>query len=398
MATIYLVGGAVRDTLRGQVPSDRDYVVVGSSVQEVLEQGLDGVTGFRQVGEDFPVFLHPLTQEEYALARKERKMSEGYRGFVCEFGSDVSLEEDLYRRDLTVNSMAMAFDGTLIDPYGGLVDLQNKVLRHTGPHFAEDPLRVLRLARFLAKMGSGWTVHPDTRRLCANLVMQGALEQLSVERIVAEFEKALPHDGFVRMFEFLRSIDAFESPILEAFRPNWEHLAVFEELFDAQDCPSSLRWAWVFAGNEAQQEIPSVSSIAREQANFVQWVREFLTVAPLDSESHVLLLLKRMGYRKPLDTNSSVSLFRLALFAHNQDRASVLPELPTFVSQAYATLHSFEVGAYLKSKGLDKQPGAVIGMAVEMALMNCLAEVKTRLPAQGPADDAESTVVASEAL
>src|SRR5208283_287893 len=139
---VYLVGGAVRDALLGLPVKERDWVVVGSSREELLR------LHYREVGRDFPVFLHPETREEYALARRERKVAPGYRGFTVEFGPEVTLEEDLARRDLTLNAMAQAADGTLIDPYGGRRDLDARLLRHVSPAFAEDPVRVLRVARF----------------------------------------------------------------------------------------------------------------------------------------------------------------------------------------------------------------------------------------------------------
>ncbi len=142
----YLVGGAVRDELLGLPVGERDWVVVGAVPQDLLD------AGYRQVGRDFPVFLHPETQEEYALARTERKRGHGYTGFVCDSSPDVSLEQDLLRRDLTVNAMARAADGSLVDPYGGQRDLDARLLRHVSPAFLEDPLRVLRVARFAARL------------------------------------------------------------------------------------------------------------------------------------------------------------------------------------------------------------------------------------------------------
>ena len=154
---VYLVGGAVRDELLGLVPRENDWVVVGGQAEDLLDQG------YRQVGASFPVFLHPETSEEYALARTERKEGHGYHGFTVEFHPEVSLEEDLLRRDLTVNAMARDDSGHIIDPYGGLEDLENRVLRHVSPAFREDPLRVLRVARFaarLAPLGLRYTRRP----------------------------------------------------------------------------------------------------------------------------------------------------------------------------------------------------------------------------------------------
>jgi tRNA nucleotidyltransferase (CCA-adding enzyme) len=182
----YLVGGAVRDRLLGLPVKDRDWVVVGSTPERMLQ------AGFTQVGQDFPVFLHPQTHEEYALARTERKQGHGYQGFVCHAGLDVSLEADLQRRDLTINAMAQDDQGNLIDPWGGQQDLQDRWLRHVSPAFAEDPLRVLRVARFLARLhGRGFRVAPETLALMRQLSSSGELAQLAAERIWQETARAL---------------------------------------------------------------------------------------------------------------------------------------------------------------------------------------------------------------
>jgi tRNA nucleotidyltransferase (CCA-adding enzyme) len=183
---VFLVGGAVRDALLGVKPRERDWVVVGGSPDDLLEQG------FRQVGASFPVFLHPETAEEYALARRERKQGHGYHGFEVDFHPDVSLEEDLMRRDLTINAMAQGEDGTLVDPHGGRRDIENRVLRHVSPAFREDPLRVLRVARFAARFASlGFTVHESTMLLMREMADSGELEHLVPERIWSEVAGAM---------------------------------------------------------------------------------------------------------------------------------------------------------------------------------------------------------------
>lgn len=182
----YLVGGAVRDELLGLVPTERDWVVVGSSEALML------AAGFRRVGHDFPVFLHPGTAEQYALARRERKQGHGYGGFACETGEAVSLEDDLLRRDLTINAIARDADGTLIDPHGGLADLRAGLLRHVSPAFVEDPLRVLRVARFAARFAArGFRIAPETRALMQEISTSGELAWLPGERVFAELRLAL---------------------------------------------------------------------------------------------------------------------------------------------------------------------------------------------------------------
>lgn len=182
----YLVGGAVRDALLGRPPRERDWVVVGASPDALI------AAGYRQVGKDFPVFLHPETLEEHALARTERKTGPGYHGFAVHAAPEVTLEQDLARRDLTINAMARDDDGTLIDPYGGQADLDARVMRHVSPAFAEDPLRVLRLARFMARLSSfGFSVAPETRAMCQELCAAGALRELSAERVWQETARAV---------------------------------------------------------------------------------------------------------------------------------------------------------------------------------------------------------------
>jgi tRNA nucleotidyltransferase (CCA-adding enzyme) len=183
---IYLVGGAVRDRLLGLPVEERDWVVVGATPQEMQDRG------FRQVGRDFPVFLHPDSGEEYALARTERKTGQGHRGFVVHSDTSVTLEEDLSRRDLTINAMAEAPDGQLIDPYGGRADLEARILRHVSPAFVEDPLRVLRVARFAARFAHlDFSVAGETLALMRQIAESGELATLSGERIWNEFERAL---------------------------------------------------------------------------------------------------------------------------------------------------------------------------------------------------------------
>ena len=183
---IFRVGGAVRDTLLGYPHHETDWVVVGSTPDEMT------AAGYTQVGRDFPVFLHPDTKEEYALARTERKSGPGYHGFTVHADPSVTLEEDLERRDLTINAMAMDGDGVVTDPYGGQADLDAKILRHVSPHFVEDPLRVLRVARFAARYHYlGFVVAEETQRLMAEIVAAGELTHLSTERVWVETEKAL---------------------------------------------------------------------------------------------------------------------------------------------------------------------------------------------------------------
>ncbi|NLY12773.1 MAG: multifunctional CCA addition/repair protein [Gammaproteobacteria bacterium] len=207
---IFKVGGAVRDQLLGRTIKDIDWVVVGATPELMRSKG------FRPVGDDFPVFLHPETGEEYALARTERKSGHGYGGFTFHTSPSVSLEEDLLRRDLTVNAMAQAADGTLYDPYGGQQDLADRVLRHVSPAFAEDPLRVLRVARFAARYAYlGFRVADETMDLMRQLAESGELQHLTAERIWQEFSRALMEDNPEVFIQVLRDCGALKALLPE---------------------------------------------------------------------------------------------------------------------------------------------------------------------------------------
>lgn len=201
----YLVGGAVRDHLLNRPVKDNDWVVVGATPEEMISKG------YEQVGADFPVFLHPDTKEEYALARTERKSGKGYQGFVCDFSSAVTLEEDLLRRDLTINAMAQDSDGKIIDPYNGQTDLQNRILRHVSPAFQEDPLRVLRVARFAARFaGLGFRIADETMDLMKQMVVGNELDHLVAERVWTETQRSLGENSPDTYFRVLRECGALK--------------------------------------------------------------------------------------------------------------------------------------------------------------------------------------------
>lgn len=202
---IYLVGGAVRDKLLDLPVKERDWVVVGTTPAEMVQQG------FKPVGKEFPVFIHPHTKEEYALARTERKTAKGYKGFEFYASPEVTLEEDLRRRDLTINAMAEDAQGHLIDPYHGQADLQKKQLRHVSPAFAEDPVRILRLARFATRFPT-FSVHPETLRLMQMMVKAGEVEALVPERVFKELARSLEGEAPERFFDVLTQTGAL--PIL----------------------------------------------------------------------------------------------------------------------------------------------------------------------------------------
>lgn len=207
----YIVGGAVRDELLGFAVKDKDYVVVGSTPEAML------AAGFKPVGKDFPVFLHPKTHDEYALARTERKTAKGYKGFVVHAAPEVTLEQDLARRDLTINAIAKTEQGELIDPFNGVLDIQSKILRHVSPAFVEDPVRILRLARFAARL-TEFSVAPETMRLMREMVAAGEVDALVPERVWQELAKGLMESMPSRMFEVLRACGALQKILPELNR------------------------------------------------------------------------------------------------------------------------------------------------------------------------------------
>ncbi|MEH6563862.1 MAG: multifunctional CCA addition/repair protein [Halopseudomonas sp.] len=248
----YLVGGAVRDQLLGREVTERDWVVVGATPDIMLQQG------FQPVGLDFPVFINPKNGEEYALARTERKSGQGYGGFTFHASPDVTLEQDLIRRDLTVNAMALDPDGSIIDPYGGQQDLEQRLLRHVSPAFAEDPLRVLRVARFAARYaGLGFTVAPETLALMRQLSESGELQALTPERSWKEISRALMEPNpevFVQVLrdcgalvELLPEIDAlFGVPQPAAHHPEIDtgvHVLQVLQIAARDQLPLPARWA-----------------------------------------------------------------------------------------------------------------------------------------------------------
>jgi len=249
---IYLVGGAVRDELLGRPIAERDWVVVGATPDDMI------AAGYRPVGRDFPVFLHPETHEEYALARLERKTGPGYRGFVTEFSADVTLEQDLMRRDLTINAMAKASDGTIIDLFDGRQDLEQRVLRHVSDAFVEDPVRILRVARFLARYAPlGFTVASETLQLMRQMVEAGEADALVPERIWRELERALGEPQPRAAIEMLRDCGALRVilPEVDALfgvpqRPEWhpevdtgEHIMLTLQVAASRGCNTVVRFA-----------------------------------------------------------------------------------------------------------------------------------------------------------
>lgn len=287
---VYVVGGAVRDKLLGQPAGDRDWVVVGSTPEQMAERG------FLPVGGDFPVFLHPASKEEYALARTERKSGRGYKGFTFHTGPDVTLEDDLRRRDLTVNAIAQAADGTLVDPWDGRRDILQKVLRHVGEAFAEDPVRLLRLARFAARFGE-FSIAPETMALSRRLVDEGEVDALVPERVWREVAKGLQTRSPGRMFDVLQQAGA-----LERVMPG---LVFDEEVSHQLDCAVQAqltlpqRFALLCRKSPRPEQIGRHVRAPSECIDYARLLPALLMSAPDSAENWLDLIERNDGLRKP---------------------------------------------------------------------------------------------------
>jgi tRNA nucleotidyltransferase (CCA-adding enzyme) len=295
----YVVGGAVRDELLGLPVKDRDYVVVGATPEEMVGKG------FKPVGRDFPVFLHPATHEEYALARTERKSGRGYKGFTVYAAPDVSLEDDLRRRDLTINAMAKDERGALIDPFGGRQDLERRLLRHVSPAFAEDPVRILRVARFAARFD--FEVHPETMALMRRMVESGEADALVAERVWQEFSKGLLEPRAERMFEVLRA----SGLLARAFPEIREWPARFSGSLPVR----FAHLAWRLDEREAAAlcERLRAPTEVREAALLACRNRARLSAAPTASPEELLALLKSAdALRRPERFGELLQAARLA--------------------------------------------------------------------------------------
>lgn len=309
--THYLVGGAVRDELLKLTIKDRDWVVTGATPKDLLAQN------FQQVGKLFPVFLHPKTKEEYALARKEIKQGQGYTGFICDFSPDISLEQDLARRDLTINAIAKDSEGHLIDPYNGIHDLEKRIFRHVSDAFIEDPLRVVRVARFSARFKRfGFTIAPETLSLMTQISQSGELESLNQERIWRELEKSLSYSNPESFFHVLQDCQA-----LEHILPEFEWQSIATELSQAENSLlSSLEnkyLVWAFICHKTKPEILSRTlttlTCPNQFKHFANLVSEFMheVSLPMTAEQwdHWLHLLTAL--KKPQIFNEFVKILSL---------------------------------------------------------------------------------------
>jgi tRNA nucleotidyltransferase (CCA-adding enzyme) len=318
---VYRVGGAVRDRLLGLAVNDEDWVVVGASIEEML------AAGYTPVGRDFPVFLHPHSRDEYALARTERKSAPGYRGFTVHADPAVTLEEDLARRDLTINAIAQDNDGTLIDPYGGRQDLQAGVLRHVSAAFEEDPVRILRLARFAARWPA-FVVAPQTAALCARMVAAGEADALVPERVWQELSRGLMEAQPSRMFAVLRDCGALARvlpevdrlwgvPQPEAHHPEIDtglHLMMVLDCAARMNAALPVRWACLVhdlgKGTTPKVEWPRHIAHEARSAKLAERIAERLR-APIDCRELGAVVAREHGHIHRSESLNAAATLRL---------------------------------------------------------------------------------------
>jgi len=369
---VYLVGGAIRDELLGRAVKERDWVVVGATPDE-LER-----LGYRAVGRDFPVFLHPETHEEYALARLERKVGPGYRGFVTDFSPAVTLEQDLGRRDLTINAMARDGAGRVIDPHGGQADLGARVLRHVSPAFAEDPVRILRVARFAARFaGLGFMVAPETLALMRTMVASGEAGALVSERVWRELERALGEPAPQRCLEVLRDCGALAVLLPEIASPTASAAAVAAlATAAARGATTPVRWAAMLAGLAPGQveslcdrlRVPGTwRELALLAARLESWLREHeamggtaggaaSTAGAPAPEALLGLLEQADAFRRPERFSQWLELLALALPATR----ALAPD-PGALAALLRTALARAATAQLSAEELRTQRGPQLG-------------------------------------
>jgi tRNA nucleotidyltransferase (CCA-adding enzyme) len=390
---IYLVGGAVRDALLGLPVTDRDWVVVGSTPEELVEQG------FVPVGRDFPVFLHPQTREEYALARTERKSGHGYRGFVVHAEPDVTLEQDLARRDLTINSIAACALNSpasgqihvdlaaLTDPFGGQRDLQRKLLRHVTDAFREDPVRILRVARFAARFAD-FSVAPETLTLMRQMVEDGEADALVAERVWQELARGLMEQAPSRMLEVLSDCGALIA-LLSELDLGADDAGLTPRALDAAACsnaPLPVRFACLCLGARSPHALQQlcarwrVPNECRELAELVTREQRVIDgAATLDASGAVRLLERCDAFRKPARFQQALLACAYAASARAQPVAQTAtpPETPrayqpaTRLHEALAAAHAVPTDAiaesahrpgYPRCEGAGRLPPLLIGM------------------------------------
>ncbi|MEX1237697.1 MAG: multifunctional CCA tRNA nucleotidyl transferase/2'3'-cyclic phosphodiesterase/2'nucleotidase/phosphatase [Pseudomonadales bacterium] len=360
---IYLVGGAVRNRLLGLQVDEHDYVVVGATTDAMKS------LGFQSVGKDFPVFLHPETKEEYALARTERKVGEGHKGFECETES-VTLVQDLMRRDLTINAIAQDAEGNLVDPWGGVYDLEQRYLRHISPAFAEDPLRVLRVARFAALLSpQGFRVHPDTVVLMQAIVERGELAELAPERVFIELEKALQTSAPPVFFRVLQEVGANDVFWPEIGADDMDALQVSTPAMRSPE----LRFAALVSklGSAEVDHIAHRIRLPARYRKFAQLVRSLYATWPnessLGNEEIIDLLYRADAIRQPARFSEANQLLSLLWSASRIDAQTIESRWSAYLDAlTHVTSDSIE----------GVEPGPALGAAIRDARIQRVATIR----------------------
>ena len=355
---IYLVGGAVRDALLGRQVKEKDWVVVGGSVDQMLARG------FKPVGKDFPVFLHPETHEEYALARSERKTEPGYKGFVFHADPTVSLEQDLQRRDLTINAIAQDADGNLVDPFGGQQDLKQKILRHVSAAFSEDPVRLLRLARFAAKLPE-FTVCPETFAMLQQMVASGEVDALVPERVWREIARALAEQDPCQATALLYNCSAWDKlfPMLKSEYASMQHNL---ELISKAEASAQVRFA-AWCATLAPETIKKLSAhlkIANEYSELARTTAALMQMLPsivIDEPEHQLNLIEKTdGLRRSSRLETAL---KICAALQGQD-------ITQAIMRALSKLKQLDLAHCIKQA---QQDGKDIKLAVRTARLAALA-------------------------
>lgn len=360
---VYAVGGAVRDELLGLPVKDRDYVVVGATPEEMVR------LGFKPVGRDFPVFLHPVTREEHALARTERKTAPGYKGFTVHVAPDVTLEEDLARRDLTINAIAKDDHGNVIDPFGGARDLRARVLRHVSPAFAEDPVRILRVARFAARFG--FDIAPETMALMRAMAANGEVDALVSERVWQEFAKGLMEAAPRRMIEVLAECGALARVLPEWSTVDATHALGALDAAVVRGADLSVRYAVLFAGGE--EEVADRASArlrapgeCRDLAVLAARTRTTIERGPvLDAAALVDLLQQVDAFRRPERFETLLIVHECATAATGRSD----PSGPARLRRAAEVARTLDAGAIARAHPDD------IAAAIRAARIDVVARI-----------------------
>jgi tRNA nucleotidyltransferase (CCA-adding enzyme) len=361
---IYLVGGAVRDKLLKLPIHERDWVIVGATPTQLVEKN------FQQVGKDFPVFLHPQTKEEYALARTERKTAPGYKGFMFHTSPDITLEEDLLRRDLTINAMAEDEHGNITDPYQGQYDIRHKILRHVSPAFVEDPVRILRVARFAARFAYlGFTVAPDTMALMCNMVEKNEVQALVSERVTQEFYRALTEKNPEVFFEILLACHALQI-IFPEIDTHFNEVKHFLLLSTADYSDASSRLIALLQG----LPVDDIQKLAR-RFKFSQ------------QDTDAALLLKKYStlLSEAATAEDIMSIFEKFDAFRRADRFKMLLALWDMLykkpQQMSLLLHAFNKTQNIITEPFLKQglSGIELGKALRQAKIDTLADIVSRI-------------------